>query len=42
MDKQYNALKRDEGYPISLSENNWTNNKLGLNWLQTIFEPYSA
>ena len=42
MDEWYNALEPGEGYEISLSENEWTNNKIGLDWLQTIFKPYST
>lgn len=40
IDDWFNAL--EPGNHISLSKNSWTDNKLGLNWLQTCFEPATA
>lgn len=31
-----------DDYIISVSKNGWTTNELGLEWLQKIFEPYTA
>ncbi|KAG4428553.1 hypothetical protein IFR05_015964, partial [Cadophora sp. M221] len=35
-----NDLPRD--WVIALSEKGWTNDQLGLLWLTTVFEPYTA
>lgn len=42
MDEWYNALESGQGHQISLSDNGWTDNKLGLDWLKTVFEPHTA
>ena len=36
----YHAIPND--FIISVSQNGWTNNGLGLEWLQTVFEPHTA
>ena len=36
----YHAVPED--FTISVSKNGWTNDMLGLEWLQAIFEPYTA
>ncbi|ODM14636.1 hypothetical protein SI65_09981 [Aspergillus cristatus] len=36
----YHAVPKD--YTISVSKNGWTNDGLGLEWLQTVFEPHTA
>lgn len=40
MDDWFNVL--ESGNHISLSDNGWTDNKLGLDWLQTCFELATA
>ena len=42
MDAWYDALEPGEGHQIALSENGWTDNELGLDWLQNMFEPCTA
>ena len=42
MDAWYNVLEPGEGHKISLSENGWTDNELGLEWLQNLFELCTA
>ena len=42
LDEWYSALEPGQGHQISLSDNGWTNNELGLDWLQTLFEPCTA
>lgn len=42
IDDWYSALEHGKGHQISLSENEWTDNDLGLDWLQTCFEPCTA
>ena len=42
LDKWYSALKLRQGHYISLSDNGWTNNELGLDWLKTVFKPNTA
>ena len=39
LDKWYSALEPSQSHHILLSDNGWTNNKLGLDWLKTVFEP---
>ncbi|KAL1979086.1 hypothetical protein VTN96DRAFT_7030 [Rasamsonia emersonii] len=34
------AIPKD--YQISVSKNGWTNNEIGLKWLQKTFETYTA
>ena len=36
----YHAIPND--FIISVSKNGWTNDGLGLEWLQTVFEPHTA
>ena len=36
----YHAVPKD--YTISVSRNGWMNDGLGLEWLQTVFEPHTA
>ena len=36
----YSSIPKD--YRISMSENGWTNDHLGFEWLQEIFEKYTA
>ena len=42
MAKWYDALESGQGHQILLSNNGWTDNERGLDWLKIVFEPYTA
>ena len=42
LDEWYSALEPGQSHHISLSDNGWTDNKLGLDWLKIVFEPNTA
>ena len=42
LNEWYNALEPGQSHQISLSDNGWTDNKLGLDWLQSLFELCTA
>jgi hypothetical protein len=38
----YQTPGLQKGWVITVSENGWTDNELGLKWLQEVFQPYTA
>jgi hypothetical protein len=38
----YKTNDLPSNWTIELSENGWTNNKLGLQWLKEVFEKYTV